>query len=865
MQMRLLCLRIYNLFWKSPIESHATAAIAERPLRRNFSGPSPGPQLLESENHGVFTMHSRQKHRQYLGSLLLSLPQNTVNPVLYCRTVHAQIILSGFESNLFLSNILITAYSRRGALGTAATLFARMPERNLISWSSIISAYNRDGNNAGALRLFREFRRSGYDNPNEFVLATVIQSCTQVASAENGMYLHSFVIKAGCDQNAHVGTSLIDFYAKTRDLDAARLVFDKLGVKSVVTWTAIIMGCSINARSDLSLDLFKQMVESGVVPDKYALSSVLEACSMLELLEMGKQVHAFVLRSGANTDVSVSNVLIDFYFKCGELKAGHRTFGQMMVKNTISWTMVISGYMQSGFHYEAMDLYKDMNISGWKADAFACSSVLNSCGSVGALNQGKQVHAYTMKVNLDSDDFVTNSLIDMYCKCDSLIDAMRVFLASERRTAMCYNVMIEGYSRQESLYEAFHLFNDMRHNLLQPSLLSFVSLLGVSASQTALEVSRQLHSLMIKSGFSLDSYCGSALVDVYSKCSFVGDAGLVFEEINEKDIVVWNSMLFGYALQSESEEALSLYLELQHGRERPNAFTYVAVIMASTKLASLSNGLQFHNQAIKIGLDFDPFVTNALMDMYAKCGCIDAAQLLFRSMSQRDIVCWNSMISMHAQHGDAEKALHTFKQMRTEGIKPNYITFIGVLTACAHVGLVEEGFHHFESMSEFGIEPGEEHYTCMVSLLGRADKLHEAKSFIDKMPIQPTTLVWKSLLSACRVTGNVELAQHAAEMAISSDPTDSGSYTLLSNIFASKGMWTDVKKVREKMDRNGVIKETGCSWIEINDQVHLFFARDRTHQQADLINHLVDHLIQHTKGIDHEPDSPFYHQNTVLL
>ncbi|KAL0308223.1 UNVERIFIED_CONTAM: Pentatricopeptide repeat-containing protein [Sesamum radiatum] len=810
-------------------------------------------------------MHSRQKHRQYLGSLLLSPPQNIGNPVLYCRTVHAQIILSGFESNLFLSNILITAYSRRGALGIAATLFARMPEKNLISWSSIISAYNRDGNNAEALMLFREFRRSGYDNPNEFVLATVVQSCTELASAENGMYLHSFVIKAGCDQNAHVGTSLIDFYAKTSDLDAARLVFDELGVKSIVTWTAIILGCFINGRSDLALDLFKQMVGSGIVPDKYALSSVLAACSMLELLEMGKQVHAFVLRSGADTDVSVSNVLIDFYSKCGELKAGHIIFGQMMVKNTISWTMMISGYMQSGFHYEAMDLYKDMNRSGRKADAFACSSVLTSCGSVGALNEGKQVHAYTMKIDLDSDDFVTNSLIDMYCKCDSLIDAMRVFLASERRTAICYNVMIEGYSRQERLYDALHLFNQMRHNLLQPSLLSFVSLLGASASQTALEVSRQIHSLMIKSGFCLDSYCGSALIDAYSKCSFVGDARLVFEEIIEKDIVVWNSMLFGYALQSEHEKALRLYLELQHGRERPNASTYVAVIMASTKLASLSNCLQFHNQAIKTGLDFDPFVTNALMDMYAKCGCIDTAQLLFKSISQRDIVCWNSMISMHAQHGNAEKALQTFTQMRTEGIKPNYITFIGVLTACAHVGLVEEGFHHFESMSEFGIEPGEEHYTCMVSLLGRAGKLYEAKSFIDKMPIQPTALVWKSLLGACRVTGNVELAQHAAEMAISSDPTDSGSYTLLSNIFASKGMWTDVKKVREKMDKNYVVKETGCSWIEINDQVHLFFARDRTHQQADLINHLVDHLIQHMKGIDHEPDSPFYHHNTVLL
>ncbi|KAI3443341.1 hypothetical protein Pfo_000006 [Paulownia fortunei] len=863
MQMRARCVKTFNLFFNSPIKSHANAAIAKPPLHRNFSRPS--SQLLESENPGIVTTHNRQKHRQYLGKLLLSPTEKISNHVLYYKTVHAQIILSGFDSNVFLSNILITAYSRGDTLESAVYLFARMPERNLISWSSMISAYNQNGYNAEALTLFMKFRKSGNDYPNEFVLSTVIQSCTQLASVENGMHLHSFVIKAGYNQNGHVCTSLIDFYAKTSDLDAARLVFDELGVKSVVAWTAIIIGFFINGRSDVSLDLFKEMVETGVAPDKYALSSVLRACSMLELLEVGKQVHAFVLRSGSNMDVSVSNVLIDFYSKCGQLKAGHRIFEQMVVKNAISWAMMISGHMQSGYNYEAMNLYKDMNRSEWKADGFACTSVLTSCGSVGALDQGKQVHAYTIKVNLDSDDFVTNSLIDMYCKCDALIDARRVFLATEKCSVICYNAMIEGYSRQKSLFEALDLFNDMRHNLISPSLLTLVSLLGVSASQNALEVSWQLHSLMIKVGFCLDSYGGSALIDVYSKCSLVGDARLVFEEINEKDIVVWNSMLFGYALQSENEESLRLYLELWHGRERPNGFTFVAIIMASTNLASLLHGLQFHNQAVKIGLDFDPFVTNALMDMYAKCGSIGAAQLLFNCVLQRDVACWNSMISMHAQHGYAEKALDMFKQMRSEGIQPDYVTFVGVLSACAHVGLVEEGFHYFESMLEFGIEPGAEHYTCMVSLLGRAGELYEAKSFIEKMPIQPTALVWKSLLSACRVTGNVELGQHAGEMAISSDPKDSGSYILLSNIFACKGMWIDVKKVREKMDRNDVVKETGYSWIEINDQVHLFVARDRTHQQADLIYHLIDHLIQHIKGINYEPDYALHLQNTILL
>ncbi|KAG8376832.1 hypothetical protein BUALT_Bualt09G0104900 [Buddleja alternifolia] len=844
--------RTYNLFFTSPIKLHANAI--KSPHHREFSAPS--SQLLESENPGIITTHTRQKHRQYLGKLLLSPPQEISNHVFHNKTVHAQIILSGFASNIFFSNILVAAYAKCGNLQAAVNLFDRMPERNLISWSSMISAYNQNGYDAEALTLFREFRESGNENPNEFVLATVIQCCAHLASVENGAHLHCFVIKAGYTQNAHVGTSLIDFYAKISDLDAARSVFDELDVKNVVTWTAIITGYSLNGRSDVSLDLFKEMVDTGVVPDKYAVSSVLNSCSILELLHAGKQVHAYVLRSGANMDVSVSNVLIDFYAKCGELKASHRIFEQMEVKNVISWVTMISAYMQSGFNYEAMNLFKNMNRLDLRADEFACTSVLTSCGSVKALDQGSQVHTFTIKVNLDSDKFVINGLIDMYCKCDSLIDARRVFLAARECSAICYNAMIEGYTRHGISDEAFDLFNEMRHNLISPSVLTFVSLLGISDSQ--IEIIKQVHSLVIKFGFCLNSFVGSAFVDVYSKSSSVGDARFVFEEINNKDIVIWNSMLSGYTLQSENEAALKLYLDLQRmtERERPNKFTFVAMIIASTNLASLSHGLQFHSQVIKTGLEYDPFVTNALMDMYAKCGIINAAHSLFNCVPYRDSACWNSMISMHAHHGDAEKALAMFNQMKADGIKPDYVTFIGVLSACAHVGLVEEGFHHFETMFEHGVEPGEEHYTCMVSLLGRGGKLYEAKSFIEKMPFQPSGIVWKSLLSACRVTGNVEVGQYAADMAILSDPKDSGAYVLLSNILASKGMWIDVKKVREKMERYGVVKETGCSWIEINDQVHLFFARDRTYQQADLIYPLIDHLILHMKGINYETDYP---------
>lgn len=802
----------------------------------------------------------RSRNQRYEFGKLLQLPYAS-NPILHYKPIHAQIVVWGFQFDTFLANILISLYWKCDCLGDARALFDKMPERNLITFSSMISMYTRHGYNEEALTVFFEFRRNSSENPNEFILASVLRACTQLGGVEKGTQLHSFVVKSGLDQDVYVGTSLVDFYSKSDAIEEARLVFDNLSVKSAVTWTTIITGYAKSGNCGVSLQLFNQMKETDVVPDRYVLSSVLSACSLLGFLEGGKQIHAYVLRRGTEMDVSVSNVIIDFYVKCGRVRTGRRLFDQMVVKNVISWTTMISGYMQNSYDLDATMLFADMSRLGWKPDGFACTSVLTSCGSLEALEQGKQVHAYTVKANLDSDEFVNNGLIDMYSKCSSLFDARRAFDVMPDHNVISYNAMIEGYSREEKLYEALDLFHKMRLRLVPPSLLTFVSLFGASASLLALELSKQIHGLIIKYGVSLDIFAGSALIDVYSKCSFVEDARLVFEEMNEKDTVIWNAMLFGYTQQSKNEEALKLYLDLEFSSQKPNEFTFVALITAASNLASLPHGQQFHSQLIKKGRDFDPFVTNALVDMYAKCGSIEEARKIFNATICKDVVCWNSMILTYAHHGEAEEALKMFKEMIKNGIRPNYVTFVGVLSACAHVGFVKDGFYHFDSMARFGVEPGTEHYACMVSLLGRAGKLLEAREFIDKMPIQPAAIVWRSLLSACRVAGNVELAKHAAEMAISIDPNDSGSYILLSNIYASKGMWVDVKKVRERMDYNGVVKEAGCSWIEMNSNVHVFVARDRSHQDTNLIYSFMDNLILHMRGFGYVPDAATLEMN----
>ncbi|KAD6795056.1 hypothetical protein R6Q59_021036 [Mikania micrantha] len=797
--------------------------------------------------------NNRKNQRNKLGKLLQS-PSATDDPNASYKLIHGQIITSGLQSDTFLANTLISGYSKCNKLDYARAVFDEMPKRNISTWSSMISAYTQHEYNEEAWMMFLMFQRETKESLNEYVLASVIRTAARLGSVIRGSQLHTLVVKTGLYQDVYVGTSVVDLYSKIGKVEDARLVFDGLSVKTAVSWTTMIAGYARVGKGEVSLQLVSQMKESNLVPDRYVLASALSACSVIGFFKEGKQIHGFVLRRGASMDISVGNALVDFYVKCGKVRSGRKIFDHMLIKNVISWTTMISGYMQNSFDDEAINLFIEMTRNGWKPDGFTCTSILTSCASLIALEPGRQTHAYTIKMNLYKDEFVNNGLIDMYSKCNSLADARKIFNGIPNCHVIGYNAMIEGYSRHGNLYEALDLFYEMRLRNINPSLLTFVSLLGASASLLTLELSKQIHGFMIKFNVLLDMFAGSALIDVYSKCSSILDARLVFDEMSEKDIVVWNAMLFGYAQISENEIALKLYQELQISFQKPNEHTFVALITAASKLASLQIGHQFHSQLLKTGLNFDSFVTNALLDMYSKCGSKKDAQNLFDSTVYKDIVCWNSMILTHAQHGDAKKSLKLFEKMLNEGIQPNYVTFVAVLSACDHMGLVRYGFNLFESMANYGIKPGLEHYACMVSLLGRAGKLYEAKDFIEKLPILPAGIIWRSLLSACRIAGNLEIGKYAAEMAILSDQKDSGSYILLSNIYASKGMWGEVKKVRERMECNGVVKEAGCSWIEINNEVHIFIAKDGFHRHADSIYKVINNLIDHVRTLVYAAD-----------
>uniref|UniRef100_UPI0040747504 Synthetic PPR-DYW protein n=1 Tax=synthetic construct TaxID=32630 RepID=UPI0040747504 len=526
--------------------------------------------------------------------------------------------------------------------------------------------------------------------------------------------------------------------------------------------------------------------------------------------------------------------------------------------SVFSWNSKIRGYARNGQPEEALSLYSQMRRSGIKPDNYTFPFVLKACASLSSLKEGKQIHGHVIKSGFESDVYVQSALIDMYAKCGELEDARKVFDEMPERNVVSWNAMISGYAQNGQSEEALELFREMQQEGIKPSEFTFCSVLSACASLGSLEMGKQIHGYVIKSGFESIVFVGNALIDMYAKCGSIEDARKVFDEMPERTVVSWTAMISGYAQNGQSEEALELFREMQREGVKPDEVTLPSVLSACANLGALEQGKQIHAYVIKSGFESDVFVGSALIDMYAKCGSIEDARKVFDKMPERDVVSWNAMIAAYAQHGHGKEALQLFQQMQQEGVKPSEVTFTSILSACSHAGLVDEGHHYFESMSpDYGITPRVEHYGCMVDLLGRAGRLDEAEDLIKSMPFQPNVVVWGTLLGACRVHGDVERGERAAERILELDPESAAPYVLLSNIYAAAGRWDEAAKVRKLMKERGVKKEPGCSWIEVNNKVHEFVAGDKSHPQTKEIYAELERLSKQMKEAGYVPDTKF--------
>ncbi|KAK7265221.1 hypothetical protein RJT34_32837 [Clitoria ternatea] len=569
------------------------------------------------------------------------------------------------------------------------------------------------------------------------------------------------------------------------------------------------------------------------------IGTLLQQCSKTKALRL--HVHAAVLKNGLQSHVFISNQVLNMYAKCGQIFLARRVFDEMSQRNLVSWSAMISGYDQCGEHRMALHLFSQIQLL---PNEYIFASVLSACASLMELKQGKQIHAQSLKSGYASVSFVSNSLITMYMKCGHCGDAMSVYANSVEPNSVSYNALISGFIENEELEKGLGVFKLMLQQGFIPDRFSFVRLLGYCTKSGDLRMGMSLHCKAIK--LELDSTCliGNLMMTMYAKSNSVEEVERAFRLIKDKDIISWNTLISAFSHFDDQAKCLSFFKEMiNECSPRPDDFTFASILSACAWHASIRHGRQIHAYLFRSRQCWDVGVSNALVDMYAKCGSIGYAHNVFNRMSYHNLVSWNTMITAFGNHGLGERAIENFEQMRITRVKPDSFTFIGLLIACNHSGLVKKGELYFKSMEQaYGVAPSIEHFSCLIDMLGRAGRLSEAEDYMKKFPHWNDPVVLGSLLSACWLHGNMVIGEHLAKQLLEVQPVTTSPYVLLSNLYATDGMWNDVTNARKMLKGSGLRKQPGYSLVEVKGNHEKFTIGDFSHVRIEEIKNILGTL-----------------------
>ncbi|KAM0935958.1 putative tetratricopeptide-like helical domain superfamily, DYW domain-containing protein [Dioscorea sansibarensis] len=501
---------------------------------------------------------------------------------------------------------------------------------------------------------------------------------------------------------------------------------------------------------------------------------------------------------------------------------------------------------RSRAHHDVLYAYALLRSRSVTCDRFSLPLVLRSASALSHLPVGLDAHSLAIKTHLSSSLSVVTALVDFYCSCGLPFYARQLFNRGHPRDVILWNTMITGLVKCGQFHDAQDLFDQMPER----NISSWNTMIDMHCKIGNIDSARILFDEMPER----DVISWNTMISGYAKMNDCDAARELFDVMPIRDSVSWNAMITSYVHSRRFHEALSLFRMMQSASARADGMTAVAVLQACTHLGALDLGKWMHRYIRRYKIKMDMFVTTALINMYGKCGSIDDARKVFDLSTNKDVFLCATMIEVSAMYGKVEEVFEVFDSMRSAGIKPNDVTFVGLLKACAHVGLLETGMKYFDiMMREFGLTPKMEHYGCMVDLFGKAGRLDEAYELIRSMPMEPSPVVWSSLLSACNIHGNVSLAEKMARHLIELEPENCANYVLLANIYSKANKWDKAAKTRRLMKEKGVVKTPGCSLIEVSNGVHEFFAGDRDHPRGEEIYKMLNDMAVKLKRSGYEP------------
>ncbi|KAL9153407.1 hypothetical protein ABFS82_10G046700 [Erythranthe guttata] len=725
-------------------------------------------------------------------------------------------------------------------------------------------------------------------------LSRLLKLSIEYADIQLGKAVHASVLKF--EQDVRLFNSLITSYFELGKLNYAERVFDSILAPDVVSYTAMISGLAKSNCENEALGFFFEMRDSGIEPNAYSFVALLTVCMRLIDLRLGFQVHALSIKTGHINSTYVANAVMGLYTKCSCLDYVVKLFDEMSERDVASWNTVISCVVKDGMHERAFELFHRMlAVESFRVDYFTLSSLVISCARCFAKKEGAAIHAYALKIGYGTNLSVKNALIEFYAKCGCVEDvetlfnrmhvrdvytwtemidaymgfgnvdsALEIFSKMPDRNCVTYNALLAGFCQNGEGFRALRWFCRMVEEGMEISDFTLTSVLHACGLVKDSRSSEQIHAFVLKIKSSTNNHIKAALLDMCTRCGRMEDAERIFHHstLERSSSIMLTAMICGYARNSEPEKAISLICQWLHQvhDDVVDEVAIASILGVCADLGFRKLGEQFYCRALKCSLLHDIGVGNAVISMYSKCGDMEEANKVFDKMPAHDIVSWNSLLAGYNVNRQGGKALEVWKKMQRGKIQPDTVTCVLIISAYRHTNsnLIEHCKDFFRSMKPvYNIEPNSDHYACLVGVLGNWGLLEEAEELIENIPFEETASVWRALLDSCGIHKNAIIGTRAAKKILSMEPQDPSTYILKSNLYSASGRWNCSEFVREEMKERRFRKFPGRSWVIDQEEVHSFFARDKSHPESKDIYSVLDILFMECLRAGYKPDTSF--------
>ncbi|KAI5081270.1 hypothetical protein GOP47_0004453 [Adiantum capillus-veneris] len=809
-------------------------------------------QLGQSINL-LYSMHAPPSPDTYLFLLKACNYQKALSQT---RRVHAHLARHELLLSGFLGDYLAMTLARCGALEDALDLFFSLPGRTVYSWTAIMSACTECGQGEEAHRLYRCMLADGVE-PDAYTFVCLFKACGCTLDLDLGKELHSNARKRGFTTDVYVGNTLMSMYGKCEALEEAEDVFRGLVKRNIVSWCVMLTAYVEQGHENQALQLYRQMFEEDIQPDRLASMVVLQACglvadneefmekegqsTMLPLLQIGQAIHADAYRKGFVSDVYFNSALVNMYGKGGSMMEAEHAFQALSQRNIVTWNAMLSACLEQGLGEKTLWFYIRMQQEGVSPDQLTLLFTFQACGILAAnenpsldrelskrtcLEIGQALHADACKRGFAFDAVLGSALLIMYGKCKALMQVDYMFVLLSERNIVAWNAMLTIYVEQGLNDEALMLYRQLQEENVSPDELSFAisfqacaglaekdaSNLEIQSNKMLLGVGRCLHSDARRRGFDSGLPVGNALLKFYTKCGSLAEAEQVFDMMPQPNLVSWNVILRAYVDEDQADRALQFFAYMQRYFVIHDDVTLISVIQACGATGSLEISKYLHFHAASVEYEHVPTVAATTIHTYGCCASMADAEALLDGLSDPHVAAWNACISGHAGDGNYMASYCLFEMLKLAGLMPSVITFTSLLSVCSHSGLLIEALECFESLCvDFRLTIDSKHIAIMVDLLGRIGDFTKIDDMFGWIQSQADLSAFLCLLGACRVHGNLQLAERIFDCAAQFYPEEASLYVLMSNMYADAGLHNPSVQVE-----NFLPKQLDLSLLELS-------------------------------------------------